>query len=328
MRVLDQDEIDSLLGFHPEMAGFARMFNDGHLSVVHGVGYPNPNGDHAVSMRYWQTARPHDNSCQTGWLGRALDNLSPDDAARVPAVYVGQIKRPFTLNAETAIVPTVPSLGKAEFSSKTNTSRSRADAKNPLLDFIARSTSAANETARRIDRAARDPSTPEYPSFPFAQSLRTVAQLIRAEVGIRIYYTEIGGVEPGGFDNHANQLGNHCALLRQLSESMTAFVDDLKRDKRLDRVLVMTFSEFGRTVKENGRRGTGHASAAPMFLAGGRIKGGQIGQHPNLTDLQNGGQKFHTDFRRLYATALGPWLGFDPKPVLGEAFQPIDVLRT
>ena len=137
----------------------------------------------------------------------------------------------------------------------------------------------------------------------------------------------MGGNEPGGFDTHANQRDNHGALLRQLSESVAAFVDDLKRDRLLDRVLLMTFSEFGRTVKENGRRGTDHGSAAPLFLAGGRVKGGLVGEHPNLTDLENGGQKFHTDFRRVYATALQRWLGFDSASVLGREFQPLDVLN-
>jgi uncharacterized protein (DUF1501 family) len=158
--------------------------------------------------------------------------------------------------------------------------------------------------------------------------LRTVARLIRADVGIRIFYTELGGQEPGGFDNHANQAENHAALLYQLAESVSAFLLDLKRDNLLDRVLLMTFSEFGRTVKENGRRGTDHGSAAPLFLAGGRLRGGLVGSHPNLTDLENGGQKFHIDFRRVYATVLDRWLGFDSLPILGARFEPLDVLRS
>jgi uncharacterized protein (DUF1501 family) len=117
-------------------------------------------------------------------------------------------------------------------------------------------------------------------------------------------------------------------LLHQLSESVAAFVDDLKRDKLLDRVLLMTFSEFGRTVKENGRRGTGHGAAAPIFLAGGKLKGGLFGAHPSLTDLDNGSPKVHTDFRRVYATVLDRWLGFESKPVLGKQFEALDVLDT
>ncbi|MBI4604232.1 MAG: DUF1800 family protein [Planctomycetes bacterium] len=121
------------------------------------------------------------------------------------------------------------------------------------------------------------------------------------------------------------------ALLRQLSKSLAAFLDDLKRDGLLDRVLVMTFSEFGRTVQENGRRGTDHGAAAPLFLAGGKVKGGIAGPHPSLTDLDAGGLRHHTDFRRVYATVLDRWLGFDARAVLGgeagDVLEPLDVLR-
>jgi len=330
-------KIDSLLGFHPQMQAFMRLYNEGHLSILHGVGYPRPSGDHAAAMRDWQTARPHQTNCQTGWLGRAADDVCGRGQTNVPAVFVGQISKPLTLNAETAVVPSIRSLRQctlhampapadgqahqrrlAELArlprdqrrpTPTNASRrcpvgarSVPGEKDPLLDFVRRGSLEAYAGSQRVEAAARaqdSAGAAQYPQFQFAQMLRIVAQLIRAELGIRIYYTELGGVEPGGFDNHANQRHNHGALLRQLSESVAAFVHDMKRDKLLDRVLLMTFSEFGRTVKENGRRGTGHGSAAPVFLAGGKLKGGQVGEHPNLTDLENGGQKFHTDFRRV-----------------------------
>ena len=175
-------------------------------------------------------------------------------------------------------------------------------------------------------RSAVSPQGPirgGYPDLGLARSLHTVAQLIRAELGIRIFYTELGGDGFGGFDNHANQRGNHGALLHQLSEATAAFTDDLRRDRLLDRVVLMTFSEFGRTVAENGRRGTGHGSAAPMFLVGGGIRSGLIGQHPNLTDLENGGTRHHTDFRSVYATVLDHWLGLDSQAILGATFPPV-----
>ena len=112
-----------------------------------------------------------------------------------------------------------------------------------------------------------------------------------------------------------------------MSESLAAFVDDLAKGKLLDRVLLMTISEFGRTLKENGRRGTGHGASAPIFLAGGKLKGGRVGSHPALTDLDNGALKFHTDFRRVYATVLDRWLGFDSRRVLGKQYEPLDFLN-
>ena len=194
-----------------------------------------------------------------------------------------------------------------------------------LLQFLRQRTIDARAKNERIEAVLKTPAG-DYPSFGLARDLRTVAQLIRADIGIRIFFVELGGGGLGGFDNHANQLGNHCALLNQLAESVAAFVYDLKRDKQLDRVLLMTFSEFGRTVKENGRRGTDHGAAAPLFLAGGRVKGGLIGPHPSLTDLDKGALKVQTDFRRVYATVLDRWLGFESKPVLGGRFEPLDVL--
>ena len=331
------------LGFHPRLEGFRRLYQDGHLSIVQGVGYPNPHGGHFESMRYWQSARPHDASRQTGWLGRAIDALAAPDDPTVPAVFVGDTPQPFTLNAERSIVPSLRSLDDGLLRTPPGAGDSaqyrrrladaaelpRAQAQNPLLDFTRRSTLAAYANVQQVEQAAQARTAAkagEYPNIPLAQMFRTVAQLIRADLGIRIYYTELGGNEPGGFDNHAAQRDNHAALLHQLSRSVTALVDDLQQDRLLDRVLLMTFSEFGRTLAENGRRGTDHGSAAPTFLVGGKVKGGLIGPHPSLTELESGGPKSHTDFRRVYATVLKRWLGLDSQPILTDEFAPLDLI--
>ena len=199
---------------------------------------------------------------------------------------------------------------------------------SPLLQFLRQSDSDARAKSERVEAVFKETDgSADYPQSGLARDLRTVAQLIRADIGIRIFFTELGGGGIGGFDNHANQLGNHCALLHQLAESVAAFIYDLKRDKQLDRVLLMTFSEFGRTVKENGRRGTDHGAAAPMFLAGGRVRGGLVGPHPSLTDLDKGALKMHTDFRKVYATVLDRWLGFESAAVLGGRFESLDILE-
>ena len=109
--------------------------------------------------------------------------------------------------------------------------------------------------------------------------------------------------------------------------TMAAFIQDLKHEKLLDQVLLMTFSEFGRTVRENGRRGTGHGAAAPIFLAGGKLKSSLIGAHPSLTDLDNGALKFQIDFRRVYATVLDQWLGFRSRIILNKQFELLDILN-
>jgi uncharacterized protein (DUF1501 family) len=199
-------------------------------------------------------------------------------------------------------------------------------ANNPLLDFVQSTMVTACSSSQRLETVlnARKTAASDYPQFPLAQTLKSVADLIRAELGIRIFFAELGGGEIGGFDTHAGQGINHGALLRELSESVSAFVQDLRRDQLLDSVLLMTFSEFGRTLSENGRCGTDHGDAAPIFLAGGKLKTGLVGSHPSLTDLENDAPKFHTDFRRVYATVLDRWLGFDSQPILGERFIPLD----
>ncbi|NQU23295.1 MAG: DUF1501 domain-containing protein, partial [Candidatus Nealsonbacteria bacterium] len=303
-------KIDDSLGFHPRMEAFERLYKEGHLTIVQGVGYENQNRDHDGGMRDWHTAEPGRTDSQTGWLGRATDKLWNSDDPVAPAMFVGPIALPFGLNAERVVVPSVHTLRDLALRQSPGTSVDgkhlaelpRADTGNPLLPLLERTTAATRADTRRIEAVAAAPGSKiEYPAMPLAGTLRTVAQLIRAELGVRIFYTELGGGGIGGFDNHANQLGNHCALLHQLSESVAAFVGDLRRDKLLDRVLLMTFSEFGRTVKENGRRGTGHGEAAPVFLAGGRLRGGLLGPHPSLTDLNANAPRFHTDFRRVYA---------------------------
>jgi uncharacterized protein (DUF1501 family) len=316
-----------------------RLYEQGHLSIIQGVGYPNSDRSHDGAMRIWHTADPEQSSRQTGWLGRAVDSIWDPNSTNAPAIFVGPITQPFGLNAERVVVPSVRSPGdlviqempghlKRQSQWKLAAELLRTEQDNPLTHFLQQCTLNAYTNSRRIEAVIKTAAnTFEYPSFQLAGSLRTVAQLIRADIGIRIFFTELGGGGIGGFDNHANQLGNHCSLLHHLSESIAAFVHDLKRDKLLDRVLLMTFSEFGRTIKENGRRGTGHGAAATIFLAGGKLKSGLIGSHPSLTDLDNGALKFHTDFRRVYATVLDRWLGFESRFVLDRQFELLDILN-
>ncbi|OHB64213.1 MAG: hypothetical protein A2Y77_13920 [Planctomycetes bacterium RBG_13_62_9] len=339
-------KIDSLLAFHPRMEAFQRLYKEDCLSIVQGVGHPNPDQSHERAMRIWHTgdlisaspAGPQRPARQTGWLGRVVDRAWSPTKADVTAVFVGPISRPFALNAENVFVPCIRSASGNSGSQISDfglsprvesATRSSPSAGDPLLQFVRQRTLDASAKCARIEAVIKAGSgSTDYPSFGLAGDLRTIAQLIRADIGIRIFFAELGGGGIGGFDNHANQLGNQCALLHQLSESVAAFMYDLKRDNLLDRVLLMTFSEFGRSVKENGRRGTDHGAAAPMFLAGGRVRSGLIGPHPSLTDLDKGALKFGLDFRQVYATVLDQWLGFDSQVALGRRFEPLDVLKT
>jgi uncharacterized protein (DUF1501 family) len=327
-------KIDEMVGFHPQMPAFHEMFREGQLSVVQGVGYPKNDRDHEGAMRDWHTARPGDTTCQTGWVGRTLDVVKETRTSGISGALVASAPQPFALNARGAVVPSVTQLQNLVFrespAEKSGVSEFRGDGgrqdQAKLADLVRHGMNEAKIVNQHIqERLADSRGAGDYPSLGLAQQLQTAAQLIRANLGIRILFAECGssGGGIGGFDNHANQRDNHASLLRELSLSLKAFVDDLQRQQLLDRVLVMTFSEFGRTLAENGRRGTGHGAAAPVFLAGGSLKGGFVGERPSLTDLEQGAPKHHTDYRQLYATVLDQWLQLDSEAVLGARYTPL-----
>lgn len=325
--------MDDALGFHPEMKDCRRLFDEGCFSVVQGVGYPKSSRDHAAAERSWQGGLPGEPEVRTGWVGRYADCACEANPGSAPVALVSPAGRPFAVTARRAQVPHLrkwedaAALGGAsddELAAGLSRMAAETAGANPLLAMVRTTAITTAENRVKLRQAAA--STHPYPPSQFAQRLRMIANLVRAEVGFRVFYTELGGDGFGGFDNHANQKENHAALLAQFSGGVGAFMDDLRRDGLADRVLLLTLSEFGRTVAENGRRGTDHGAAAPVFLAGGRIRHGFIGAHPSLTDLEDNALKFHTDFRSIYATVLQRWLGCDAREVLGEALPMADVL--
>lgn len=330
LRLTDREviKIDDYQGFHPRLSGLHRLFADGELTVVHGVGYPKNNRDHEAAMKEWHTARPADASYPTGWIGRAVDLASRGEPATVPAAFVGPIAQPFALQAAESVVPTLREARdwKPAQVMKDPAVSSATGTDNPLLEAVRQSAEAGRAMGQRVEKVlAGSASSAEYPSYTLAGQLREVSRLIQAELGIRIFFVELGGGGIGGFDNHANQRDNHASLLWEMSESINAFAADLRRQNLLDRVMLMTFSEFGRTVTENGRRGTDHGAAAPLLLVGGSLRGGLLGEQPSLTDLEQDAQRHHTDFRQVYTTVLQQWLDYDAEAILGGKYDVLDV---
>jgi uncharacterized protein (DUF1501 family) len=329
-------EIDDYLGFHPAMESLWRLYQDGFVSVIQGVGYSNSPRSHPTAMQDWHTANPGAVNPQRGWLGRVVDENLRTPGLGKGAAFVGEIEPPFILNSKETIVS---SLRTAQQLVLYPESPDRLNARtvfdlahllrafdDPLVDLVRQQTVEACRLSRRIEEVInRSPSSRGYPGFELAENLKTVAQLIKAETGFSIYVTELGGPPPGGFDTHANQRDNHAALLRQLSDSITAFAQDLQHHHLLDQVALITYSEFGRTLLENGRRGTGHGAAAPILMVGGKSRGGLVGKHPNLLDLDDGALRHQIDFRSVYATLLRDWLEMDSVPVLGREFKRLDL---
>ncbi|MBC8352878.1 MAG: DUF1501 domain-containing protein [Planctomycetes bacterium] len=325
-------KIDDALGFHPAARGLADLLEDDRLAIVQGVGYENPNRSHFESMDIWHTCQRKTDTRTTGWLGRYLDLSQAENSGASSAFHLGHEKQPFALTAEDVRVPSIDSLdgfrlndGGDENVRSTISKLAATTAKesDSILGFLQSTTTVALSASKRVEEASRDYKTPvNYPESDLATKLKTVAQLIDAGLGTRVYYVTLDG-----FDTHSQQPAAHAVLLGQLGDAVSSFLNDVKHHGHDDRVTVLAFSEFGRRVKENASDGTDHGAAAPAFLAGSKVRAGLIGDHPSLTDLEDGDLKFHTDFRQVYATVLESWLGWSSKSVLGGIHKPVDALE-
>lgn len=338
---IGKDQVKKLndsLGLHPAMDGLAKLYQDGAMAVVQGVGYPNPSQSHFRSMDIWQAASTAE-TLPEGWLGRALKSTA------APAFHVASKNEsaPLALAGAPARVPSITSIEDFQLKvaavsgsdSRQQKSIIEGAADMPglstgngnLLDFVSRTAVNTYASSKRLQEIGKNYSPKEqYPQTGLAERLKLAAQLIDGGLGARIFYVSIDG-----FDTHAGQggtAGPHANLWREVSGAITAFYKDLAARGQKDRVCVMTFSEFGRRAKENGSKGTDHGSAAPMFLVGGKVKAGVVGEHPSLSKLEMGNLKHAIDFRQVYAAVLDQWLGVPSKNVLGGAFQPVDVFKS
>jgi uncharacterized protein (DUF1501 family) len=325
-------KINDEIGLHPSLTGIHELLEKGNVAVVQGVGYPNPTQSHFDSMDIWQSAiltAPR----TEGWLGRALKGMRG-----APSFHLATAnqKAPLAVEGAPMRVPSITSLESFQLQLANGADKKeqrdviegavKTDKKKPgLLDFVSRTAADTYASSRRLQEIGKN-YTPKA-TFPqnnaLANRLRLAAQLIDADLGARIFYVSIDG-----FDTHAGQGPTHANLLTQVSGAISAFYKDMDARGHGGRILVMTFSEFGRRAKENGSKGTDHGAAAPMFLVGGKVKSGLIGKHPSLTDLAFGNVKYHTDFREVYAAILDKWLGVASKDVLGKEFTPTDVFKS
>lgn len=325
-------KINDHLALHPSMTGLADLLQDNALCVVQGVGYPNPNQSHFRSMDIWQTASLAE-SASEGWLGKALKSLPG-----VPSFHLKSDNEPspLALDGAPARVPSIKTLEEFQLqvaaASGADKKEQRAVIESAaktrggpgLLDFVQRTASNTYASSRRLQEIGKNyQAKATYPNTALANRLKLAAQLIDAGLGARLFY-----VAHGNFDTHSTQAPAHANLLTQLSEAVTAFYKDVAARGQGERVLLMTFSEFGRRAKENGSRGTDHGSAAPMLLVGGKVKPGVVGSHPSLTQLELGNLKHHTDFRQVYAAILDNWLGISSKDVLGAEFKHVEIFKS
>jgi len=330
-------KIDDASGLHPALAGMKELFDDGLAAIQHGVGYPNPNRSHFRSMEIWHTAVDSDRSSNRGWLGRYFDNTcsgcDPTIAINIgkenPQAFAAKIPKGISFLAERPLAFEDPmaavhemmddNSGGSSGGSITYLRGGGGTEQVDALDFIERTVMHAQVSSEQIEKISSVYATQEsFPGTALGRDLRTVAQLIGGGMPTRIYY-----VSHGGFDTHANQANSHRNLLATMGDAVKSFMRELKRQGNQERVLVLTFSEFGRRVGENAGRGTDHGAAAPCFLFGGRVKPGVHGVMPSLDpdDLFEGDLKFNTDFRSIYASILEDHMKTDSRPILGKNFK-------
>ena len=319
-------KIDDHFGFSRGMVGFERLYKDGKLAIVHGCGYANPSLSHFTSMAYWQTAAPNRGD-EFGWVGRTADAMAPE----APANFLVNIDARQSLavrsKLHTSLVFDDPNKFAREgfyqerdfFAGVADTGNVDNASRRFLLD-VARSAKSASALVK--EAWAKYKSPVDYGINPL--DLPKVAALIDAGMPTRLYYV---AYRNNAFDTHVFQGDLHQRLLTYMSDAVTAFIVDLERIGRANDVAVMIFSEFGRRVPENTSLGTDHGTANLMFVAGKNVKSGHYGKIPSLTQLDEGDNLIYTtDFRRVYATMISRWLGFEnTSAILNGSFETFDM---
>lgn len=321
----DCHKIADGLGLHSAMRDAAALFDEQRLAIVQGVGYPGPSRSHDVSMAVWQTAmldrESHDGH---GWLGRTLDKMASSEHGASRSMFIGKGNTPVALRGRQSTSSTFDSLDDLLTNRKLRAGGRTTDhGASDLANYMRQTTLDAYATAEMLAELARRDrsSSSAYRDSKLASHLRLIAQLLKADLGTRVFYTQ-----QTSYDTHAAQLGTHANLLRDLSRSLKVFLADLSAAGLDERVVVMCFSEFGRQLGENASEGTDHGTAGPVLLCGTPVTGGIHGAIPDLGDLENNAPHHTTDFRQVYASLLQDWLGIRANRVLGETFASLPLI--
>jgi len=332
------DSSGKALGLHPKLTGLKDIFNQGRLALIQRVGYENSSRSHFFGTDIWSTANPS-NSAGNGWVGRYLATLPPPLDPLVAWNTTGDT--PHALLSSTVSVASIPSVSGYAFNSPNSGSEatleraaatsiaSHVPVDKPHVAFVSTSVQAAMATLDRVAAVGSYKPTVAYPSSGFGQALQAIAGAMAKGTGTKVFW-----VQTGGYDTHASQdtntdTGAYVRLMVTLNDGLTAFYNDVKNQGLLNQSLLLSFSEFGRRISENGSRGTDHGSASVMMAMGGSVHGGLFGTAPSLAAdpqnpaLENNAQdvKFENDFRSVYARVIDNWLGGDSVAVLGGNFR-------
>ena len=314
------------IGFHKGLAPLKNLYDQGNLTIINNVGYPNPNRSHFRSTDIWQSASNSNEYLNTGWLGRYIDvygkapysGIELDDSLSL--ILKGKningiaTRNPRILNAN----------AQTPYFKKLLNYQTDAHLSEHNLGYLYKTMIEAKSSAIYIyEKTKTFKSALEYPKNPFAKQLKTTAEFINSHIESKVYY-----VSMGGFDTHSNQAYKQAKLLKTYSESVAVFVNDLKKNNTFKDTLIVTFSEFGRRVKQNAGGGTDHGAANNVFIIGDDLKKkGFYNKMPNLNQLDKNGDIVHTvDFRSIYATILDKWLAVDDVMILNKSFSKLNFI--
>ncbi len=323
---------DGLNALHPRFGDLKNWYDDGYMALLQNVGYPNPNLSHFLSTDYYEfgaspgsVEMPGDK----GWAMRFFDNactgVAPEDIPALSILALNTSQLPDALSgSDNYLPPRVSRLDDFSIRSGTElrgkylTALNRLSVPNSDLDYIQRVENAAEATVAEFEEAAGTVDLRDYPGGRLGGGLQNISKLIRSGRETKIYYCS-----QGGYDTHASQAGNHSNLLGTFNNAMNSFLSDMRDSGNLDKVLVLTFSEFGRRVEENGSAGTDHGGAGCLMAFGGGVNGGVYGGQPDLNpDSLIRGNLAHTvDFRAIYSNVIQDWFDEDASAVFGADYD-------
>jgi len=314
------------LGFHESMGQFKQLYDQGYVSIINNVGYPNPNRSHFRSTDIWQTASNANQYLQTGWIGRYLDayGQQPYNAVEVDESLSLIMKGAKMNGIATNDAKRLYRTSQEPYFKKLLQHYEASHLSEHNLGYLYKTMVDAESSARYIYETSRTfNSKQNYPKTNFGKQLKTTAEFINSGLKTKVYYASLNG-----FDTHATQPNRQSRLLKTYSEAIYSFVEDLKKNNTFKDTLILTFSEFGRRVEQNAANGTDHGAANNVFVITGNLK--SRGFYNNLDTLEdldtNGDIKYELDFRHIYATILDNWLGVEHKSILNYKFKKLDFI--
>jgi uncharacterized protein (DUF1501 family) len=322
-------KIDARVGWQKSMGGMKRLYDEGKVAIVQGVGYDQPSFSHFTSMSFWHTAAPNSGN-EYGWIGRTASVLDPAGARQNMIVNISDSQSlavkaqhhvPLVFLDPAKFQRGVFAQEKAALEALGGSASPVGDAHQYVLE-VTKSAAQASEVVRAAWNNYKGRNNPDLRLL----DLDKVAALIEADFPTRLYYVPLRN---SLFDTHVNQAAPHDRQLEYCSDAIAGFFQEMKRIGRADDVVLYVHSEFGRRVPENTSLGTDHGTAQVNFVIGNAVKGGMYGTPPSLTDLVlDGNLETTTNFRDVYATLIQEWMGADAAKVLGQTFRTMGMFQT